>query len=132
MKDRQFPMVTLGLILAVVLAVMGCENPETGGETTYTVWTDTATYSEFQTAFGRTLSDGYYIHFEFTSSQWNTLSPSLTNEGKHEWTESQLYDWFIGRGFGSSEANQERAWLLTIDHGFIASRTGSIVYMLLK
>jgi hypothetical protein len=78
------------------------------------------------------LNDGYYIRYEFTSSQWNTISPSLTNEDKHNWTESEIKKWFVGRGFGNSEANQEIAWLMTINHGFIASRTGSIVYMLVK
>jgi hypothetical protein len=100
-------------------------------EPTYTVWTDSTSYSEFSSVFGA-LGDGYYIRYEFTSSEWSTISKSLTNDGKHNWTESNLKDWFIGRGFGNYEANQEVAWLKTISHGFIASRSGPIVYMLLK
>ena len=75
------------------------------------------------------MTDGYYVRYEFTSSEWNVISPSLTNEGKHNRTESQIRNRFIGRGFGNFEAAQETAWLMTINHGFIADRSGSIVYM---
>ena len=115
------------LVLGIMLT--GCKmEPD---EQTYTIWTDLTSYSEYYSAFG-SLGDGYYVRYEFTSSEWNTISPSLTNEGKNNWTESQIKNWFIGRGFGNSEANQETAWLITINHGFIASRSGSIVYMILK
>jgi hypothetical protein len=107
-----------------------CQNP-TASVPTYTVWTDFTSYTEFIDSFGP-LDDGYYFRYEFTSSQWNTISSTLTNEGKHNWTEGEIRNWFIGRGFGDSESTQETAWLLTIDHGFIASRSGSIVYMILK
>ncbi|GHU42590.1 hypothetical protein FACS1894190_12090 [Spirochaetia bacterium] len=118
------------LVLTFGLIVIGCDNdPEP--DPTYTVWTDTTFYSEYSNKLG-TLNNGYYIHVEVNNSQWNELVTSLTNEGKHSWTEKEIYNWFIGRGFGNTEADQEKAWLLTIDHGFIASRSGSIVYMLLK
>ena len=121
---------TLLVIIAFFgILLLGCETEP--NDPTYTVWTDLVSYSEYSSLFG-SLTDGYYIRYEFTSSEWNSISPSLTNEGKHNWTEGQIKDWFIGRGFGNSEANQEVAWLKTIGHGFIASRSGSIVYMLLK
>jgi hypothetical protein len=124
---KQWTVVAIIAFLGIIST--GCDmEPD---EQTYTVWTDLISYSEFYSAFGA-LNDGYYIRYEFTSSDWNTISKSLTNEGKHNWTESNLKDWFIGRGFGNSEANREVAWLKTISHGFIASRSGSIVYMLLK
>ena len=119
------------LVIMLVFGIMltGCKTEP--DDPTYTVWTDLTSYSEYSSAFG-SLADGYYIRYEFTSSEWNTIYPSLTNEGKHNWTESEIKNWFIGRGFGNSESTQETAWLMTIDHGFIASRSGSIVYMLLK
>ena len=89
-------------------------------------------YSDFQDAFGTSLLDGYYLHAEISNTLWSQLRPSLTNEGKHKWTEGEIKDWFIGRGFGNPEATQETAWLKTIDHGFIASRTGTLVYLILK
>ncbi|GHU39472.1 hypothetical protein FACS1894190_04270 [Spirochaetia bacterium] len=55
-------------------------------------------------------------------NRWNERASFLTDEGKHSWTEKEIYNWFIGRGFGSTEADQEKTWLMTIDHGFIASR----------
>jgi len=118
------------VILLIVFGVLMISCSE-DTETTYTVWTDSSTYSEFLSQFGA-LSDGYYVSIELTNIEFNQMSPSLTNEYKHEWTEKQIHDWFIGRGFGTIEANKETAWLLTINHGFIASRSGSIVYMILK
>lgn len=119
----------IGLVI-LVLGIVGCEQ-STNSEPTYTVWTDSSSYTSYYDAFG-TLNDGYYVHMELSNTQFNQMSPSLTDEYKHIWTESQIYNWFIGRGFGNTEANQEKAWLMTINHGFIASRSGSIVYMLIK
>ena len=120
-------MLVMTLVFGMIL--IGCSaEPD---EPTYTVWTDSTSYSQFQSSFG-TLNDGYYFRYEFTSSEWSTISSSLTNEGKYNWTEDDIKKWFIGRGFGNSEANKETAWLMTINHGFIASRSGSIVYMLMK
>jgi hypothetical protein len=124
---KQWVFVVIIAFLGIISA--GC-NMEPG-EPTYTVWTDTVSYSEFSSAFG-TLGDGYYIRYELTPSEWNSISASLTNDGKHNWTEDNIKDWFIGRGFGNLEANREVAWLKTMDHGFIASRSSSTVYMLLK
>jgi hypothetical protein len=98
--------------------------------TTYTVWTDSVSYSEFQNTVGA-LNDGYYRKFELTNSEFNSMS-SLPNEYKHNWTEEQIYNWFIGRDFISSEANQLKAWVITTNHCFIASRSGGTVYILIK
>ena len=65
-------------------------------------------------------------------SSASKISGSLTNEGRHSWTKSQIKDWLLGRSFGDSESTKESAWLTTIDHGFIASRTGNTVYYILK
>ena len=73
-----------------------------------------------------------YLRLDFTSAQWNQISGSLTSEGRHSWTKSQIKDWLLGRGFGDSESTKESAWFATIDHGFIASRTGNTVYLILK
>jgi len=129
MKSRKLWMGMLVMTQVFGMILIGC--PAEPSEPTYTVWTDSISYSQFQSSFG-TLNDGYYFRYEFTSSEWSTISSSLTNEGKHNWTENEIKNWFIGRGFGNSEANKETAWLMTINHGFIASRSGSIVYMLLK
>ena len=120
-----------GIVVAIIfsLSFIGCDNDPS--DPTYTVWTDVVSYSEYQSVFG-TLNDGYYTRYQFTTSEWNAISPSLTSEGRFNWTEGQIRQWFIGRGFGNSEANQEAAWLMTISHGFIAERTGSIVNMILK
>jgi hypothetical protein len=129
MRNHKLFIGILAIILVFGIMLSSCDlEPD---DPTYTVWTDLITYTEYYNAFG-SLSDGYYIRYEFTSSEWNSISPSLTSEGRNNWTESQIKNWFIGRGFGNTEANQETAWLMTINHGFIASRSGSIVYMILK
>ena len=97
----------------------------------YTVWTDVSNYSEFQSNFGD-LDNGMYTRFNISSSGWAQLSSSLGSNGKHTWDKAQIKEWFIGRGFGESEAIQETAWLTTSDHGMIASRTGNTVYYILK
>ena len=131
MKQKKIWLGMLVLALALGIILTGCKQEPS--DPTYTVWTDSTSYSEFSSAFGGlTLNDGMYIRYEFTSSEWNTIKPSFTNEGKHNWTESEIKKWFIGRGFGNSEADRETSWFMTISHGFIASRTGSLVYMFLK
>ena len=117
------------IFMTIAIAFVGCK---TNGDETYTVWTDIGTYSEFQTSFGTTLNDGEYLRLEFTSTQWNQISASTTNEGRHSWTKAQIKDWFLGRGFGDNEATRESSWITTIHHGFIASRTGNTVYLILK
>jgi len=126
--------IKLVIILALLftLIFIGCDlDSNDPSDPTYTVWTDVVTYSEYQSLFG-TLGDGYYVRYQFTSSEWNAISPSLTSEGRFNWTENQIKQWFIGRGFGNYEATQQTAWLMTINHGFIAERTGSLVNMILK
>ena len=129
MKRKGF---VLLVIVAFCFTAISCSNPSTPSEETYTVWTDVSTYSTFQSSFNTTLNDGMYIRLEITASQWNQISSSLTSEGRHSWTKSQIKDWLLGRGFGDSESTKESAWFATIDHGLIASRTGNIVYYILK
>ena len=119
------------IIISVLFCFSSCQN-NVDSEDSYTVWTDLSSYSEFQSTFGTTLDDGMYVRLEFTSSQWSQLSSSLTSEGRHSWTKSQIKDWLLGRSFGDLESTKEFAWLTTVDHGFIASRTDNTVYYILK
>ena len=99
---------------------------------TYTVWTDTVSYSEYYDIFG-TLNEGTYVRTEITNSVFERLS--FPNERKHQWTEDQIYDWFIVIGLGTIYAIEEKAWITTIGHGFLAIRRSmdsSFVYIILK
>ena len=63
----------------------------------YTVWTETESYSEFQTYFHTALSNGYYARIEISSDQWKEISKGLTSEGRHRWTEEEINKWLIGK-----------------------------------
>jgi hypothetical protein len=121
------------VILLSGLTLTGCETepPELPEPTekTYTVWSYTASYSEYSNTFGA-LSDGYYRRTEVFSGEINYSA--IPTEYKRNWTENEIYNWFLGRDFISSEANQMKAWVITHEHCLVASRSGSIVYMLIK
>ena len=98
----------------------------------YTVWTETETYSDFQNHFNTTLEDGYYKRLEITNAQWKQIGPNLTSEGRHRWSEEEIKKWLIGNGFGNDEAQKESSWLAMVNHGFLVTRDGNLVYMILK
>jgi len=126
----------LFFILFFSFICLSCKPEDDDNETTYTVWTDVDSYSNFESTFNTTLTDGMYLRLEFTSSQWSQISSKMTSsandEYKHNWTKSQIKDWLLGRGFGDYESTKESAWLTTISHGFIASRTNNTVYYIIK
>jgi hypothetical protein len=123
------------LVLSVLMVVVstlfvGCDT-ETP-EPTYKVWTDSISYSDYFTLFGFELNDGYWASSEFTNEEFSSYLQSVPNAESNNWTENQIYNWFIGRGFDNTEANQAKAWLMTVNHGGIAYRRGSIVYGITK
>ncbi len=126
MKKNVFQLVILTLIM--VFAMQSCSEEKEK----YTVWTDSGTYSEFKSAFNTTLDDGYYVRVELDSEQWAEISKGLTSEGRHKWDEETIKKWFISNGFGETEATKESSWFALIDHGFLATRTGNMVYFILK
>jgi hypothetical protein len=121
----------LGLMVMLILSgltLTGCPQEEPA-EKTYTVWTYSMSYSEFSSSIG-TLNDGYYRKFELSDAEFNGMKPS--DQYKHEWTEDEIYNWFLGRDFISSEANELKAWVITSSHCWLASRSGGTVYNLIK
>lgn len=120
--------------LVIVLSVFwGCShNAET--EQRYTVWIDVGTYTDFQNSFNVPLNSGEFLYLEFTNDQFAQLSSSLVGQDdyKRSWTKSQLKDWFVGRGFDDAKATEWSAWLISVNHGMIASRRGDLVDFILK
>ena len=118
------------LIFSVIcsLFILSCK---TNTEKTYTVWTDSESYTAFKSSLGE-LDDGYFVKIPITNDDWKRSFSDLPNDCKHNWTREEINDWFIGRNFGTKEANAATSWLITEDHGFIASRSGSVVYMIIK
>lgn len=121
-------------LAATMCILLGCSHDSGDTEPRYTVWTDSGTYSEFEKSFEVSLDDGQFLYLEFTNEQFSQLSPSLHGQDdyKHSWTKAQLKDWFIGRGFDDENANEWSAWLISINHGMIASRRGNLVNLIIK
>jgi hypothetical protein len=114
------------MLILAGLTLTGCPMES---EKTYTVWSFTSSYSEYSSTFG-TLNDGYYRRIEVFSGEINYSA--LPNQFKYNWTENEIYNWFLGRDFTSSESNEMKAWVITHKHCIVASRSGSIVHMLIK
>jgi len=127
MKSKKLQIEILIMTLVFGIMLIGCQTED--HEPTYTVWSFTASYSEYSSSFG-TLNDGYYRRIEVFSGEIDYSV--IPTEFKHNWTENEIYNWFLGRGFISSEAKEMKAWVITHRHCLVASRSGSIVYMLVK
>ena len=120
-------------IFLLAIFLIGCQNASE--EETYTVWTDISTADDFQQTFGTTLYDGKYVTVEILNSQFSQIMQTAGNEAaefKHNWTEEELKKYFVGRGFDSGTASKTVAWLVTVNHGLVASSSGNIVYYILK
>lgn len=122
-------------VLFSLAFVAGCSDSSDDGEDTYVVWTDFSSYSDFQQDFDTTLADGYYARLDLTNAQFSEIADELNKEGaeyKHEWTQSEIKSWFVGRGFDNSTAEKESNWIATNSHGMIVCRNGNTVYYILK
>lgn len=121
-------------LASLMLVFLGCSHDADADEPQYTVWTDVGTYTDFQSSFKMNLDDGKFLYAEFTSEQFSQISSFLAGQDdyKRSWTKSQLKDWFVGRGFDDANANEWSAWLISINHGMIASRRGNLVDFIIK
>ena len=126
MKKIHFKFATLILYIVAILTMQSCS------EEKYTVWTDTAYYSDFVSQTNTTITDGYYIKIEIAKETWEEMAKSLTSEGRHKWDEATIKKWFISYGFGESEARKESSWLTIIDHGMVIKRTDNMVNLIVK
>jgi len=104
---------------------------------TYDVWTEVISYYSFQDKYYGvlatgypTLSTGYYN--TWTINNWSTWVYNLPNSGKKTWTEDDIRNYLLQRNFSYTKASEETAWLITVNHGLIATRTGDYVYLLHK
>ena len=118
--------------LTVVVLVITAISFQSCSDLKYTVWTDTETYSQFVNETGTTLGDGNYIKIEISQATWNEIAKTLPNEERHIWNEATIKKWFIGYGFGETEATRESSWLTIVDHGMVVVRNGNIVNGIVK
>ena len=126
MKNKLHKFIALAILLVTGLMFQSCNGEK------YTVWTDHITYSEFQSSYNITLNDGYYVRAEISKSQWSEISKYLTAEGRHRWDEETIRKWLISNGFGETEATKESSWFVVTEHGLLVTRTGNMVYLILK
>ena len=123
---KLFHLLTVVILFLTTISFQSCSDDKC------TVWTDTESYTQFQSEFQATLDDGYYKRVEITNEQWKQIAPKLTSDGKHRWSEEEIKKWLIGNGFGESEAKKESSWLVMVDHGFLVTRDQNLVYLILK
>lgn len=130
-RKRGIIMKKLLSVLLVLLAfgLFGCDqNPEPGNlEPTYVVYTITDSYSNLQSVFPD-LEDGMFGKFEISP----TTDMSGLESYQKSWTKAQIKDYFLGRGFDDEMATEASSWLITIDRGMVVSRTGDLVYTIIK
>lgn len=123
----------VGIVACLMAAFTfsGCSKDE---EETYTVYTDSEFYSEFKADAGDILDDGEYINVELTTKEWNDMIDDVDNpsEYKHNWTEDQINNWLVGRGFDKPTATKVTSWLITVKHGMVFVRDGSMIYFIIK
>lgn len=116
-------------IIAVFVAVSSLQSCS---EEKYTVWTDTGTYAQFEQSFQTSLEDGFYTKVEFNNEQWEQIAPNLKSEEEHRWSESEIKKWLIGYGFDETKATKESSWLVMTKHGFLVTREGNFVHLIVK
>ena len=126
MKRSTFFIGLFVIIMSSIILLNGCKM---NSDTTYTVWVWTESYSSYASEFG-SLNDGAYRRIEMFSGEINYSL--LPNEFRRVWKENDIYNWLHGRGFISSEASEVTSWIVSTRHCIIASRSGSIVHMLIK
>lgn len=119
--------------------------PKVPVEETYTVWTFTMPYSDFQDKTKIPLEDNTFFSWpwtpektEETEIEWAKFLLKykelgiLTDEGMHQWTRSKIKDWFIGHSFVKDDADTMTAWLITEKHVIVLVRCGNWAYGIVK
>ena len=129
MNKRIFTFISLVFLLGITLLTQSCKKEDDGK---CTIWTQSFAYSEFYSAFQITIQDGYYVRAALTNDEWAQIVSNLNGVPKYSWDEATIKKWFISNGFGEAEATKESAWFILTTHGVIASRSGNLVYCILK
>jgi len=126
---KRFSLVLLALAFVLGLALVGCKGDS---EPTYTVWATTMPYTTFTAMYGATMNDNSYFQAELSTADFNQYKSFLQDSWKHDWTENQIYTWFLESTFTQAGSRTLATWLITVDHGSIALRRGSLVYAIAK
>jgi hypothetical protein len=105
MKKQNFVLAMLALVLAFGLTFASCK---ADSEPTYTVWAGIMSYSDWSAAYGQggTLSDNTYVQVEIPNSDWDMYKNTLPDSWKHDWTEDQIYVWFLESTFTGTAPRQ--------------------------
>lgn len=127
MKKLFNTLVAFAILCVMASAFQACSDEK------YTVWTETGVYSQFASESGITIEDGHYIRADITEENWQQIMvPTLTNEGKHRWSEAEIKKWLIGCGFGDYEATKESSWLVMTNHGMLIARENNVLHTIVK
>jgi len=124
------PLLALVFVITLASCLFNNDEDEDYG-TKYTVWTGKKTYSDFEAVFGE-LEDGYYSWDEFTDAEFSKISKTLKDKNKHSWSEIKIQDYLMNRDFDYNTAEKATTKLLAFKHGYIASRSGYSVFIIVK
>lgn len=128
------------MVILIGLLVTGCKN-SADDEPTYTVWTNSITYSYYVSDIEPLLSgvqgyDGLEDNnssrvFGNSSDRFNNISQELPDKDKHEWTESQLRE-LLDSWFDDDAVDRITSDFMTYTNAVIFIRTGQVVDVVLK
>jgi len=131
MKGKKSWKGILVLVLVFGIMLIGCETEP--DDPTYTVWTETFNFSLSTDSWFADLQDGYHKYTELskTDFDWEKAN-NFQNSHQNVWTEDQICSYLVGLGFSNAIAKEKAAWLASVNHGMLGSRTGSLLYIILK
>ena len=144
MANKNILLIIPVIVFVIGMTLVSCDiGPKEEGDPKYTVRTGTMSYTDYQALVRSlggdpTLRDGYWGQQELATEEFNQFvsiynsSAQVANKNQNNWTKNQLIDYFMGRGFDNTKANEAASLVVTTNHIMIVSRSGSIVYVLIK
>ncbi|MCR4743111.1 MAG: hypothetical protein K5866_09620 [Treponema sp.] len=101
---------------------------------TYDFWLDKYNYSELveENSSISNLGDGYYYFDEMDEEEFSLFNCTTSTSGYTPMTEAQLKSYLINLGFDTGTADEVKKGFLNNTHAIMFSRTGNVVYVIIK
>jgi len=130
-KIAKLSLTVLVMALFLSLTFIGC-----GGVETYTIWTGTITYSDFQVNFGQEIKStkGYMCadNLDVTESQRDKYVAALSGNKENLWTEEDLANYIKSLVFTDEQAASLASRIISKDYCWMAVRDEDTVTLIIK